>query len=105
MSCVENGDCSDDSICIGEQCVFFGECLLDVHCIGDRTCEDHFCVGERGETSPAPRCDINADCPDKHYCVNKECARGTECLTHAHCPPANACVREVCFSAVEILAQ
>ncbi len=98
--CMENGDCGEDSVCIDDRCVFFGQCLLDSHCPGQSVCENNECTGDPGSFGQPSLCEINADCAERHYCVDQYCRRGTECLAHAHCPPANACVFAVCVSAV-----
>ncbi len=99
--CIENAHCQDDAVCISEQCVYFGQCLTDTHCGVGRTCEDNLCRG--GETVPRREisCEINADCPERFYCVGGRCELGVECTKHAHCPPQEACLASICVSAVE----
>lgn len=93
--CVQHADCEDDSVCIDESCIFFGECLRDAHCHGQR-CVDNECVGEAPPAGPPALCEINDDCPDRYYCVDGNCRRGTECLRHAHCSLADVCLGQVC---------
>lgn len=102
LQCVANGDCDDTEVCLDNACVFFGECLRDWHCPTTGGCVDNQCRGELPpfEESEPVACQINADCPDRHYCVNESCRLGVECLVHAHCDPGKACVGRICVDAL-----
>jgi hypothetical protein len=102
VECVENGDCGSEDVCLQNACVFFGECLRDWHCYTTGGCVDNQCLGDPPpyeETDPQA-CQINADCPDRFYCVSGGCWLGVECLVHAHCDVGKACVGRICVDAL-----
>lgn len=103
VECVENGECAENAICLENACVFFGECLRDFHCYTTGGCVENQCVGDVppvvGE-DVLISCQINADCPNRHYCVSDSCRLGVECLSHAHCDPGKACVGRLCVDAI-----
>jgi hypothetical protein len=100
--CLQNGDCGEADICLDRACVHFGECLRDFHCGTTLGCVENQCVGDWPEvlTGDPISCEINADCPDHHFCVNATCSFGVECLTHAHCEVGKACVGRLCVNAL-----
>lgn len=99
--CLENAQCDEDAVCIGFTCVYFGQCLRDWHCPRVQTCVANECQGEITETSgEGLGCEINSDCPERHYCVDELCRRGVECVAHAHCSAGSACLSQLCISAL-----
>ena len=101
MPCSTNDECEIDSACLDGGCTVIGECTRDEHCGCDApSCEDHVCVGSwscaAGGGPPLP-CGINADCPEKTYCIGGICQFTSECVEHADCPPGHGCFRGLCW--------
>jgi hypothetical protein len=103
VDCVENADCGEEEVCLDNTCVYFGQCLEDFHCATLGGCVNNECIGElplspEGESVPL-LCEINADCPPRHYCVEQACKIGVECVTHGHCETGKACLWHLCIDA------
>ena len=101
VPCSSNKECGDDSACLDGGCMIVGECTRDEHCGCDApVCEDHTCGGTwscTGGSGPPLPCAINAECPEKTYCIGGICQFTSECLEHADCPAGNGCFRGLCW--------